>query len=98
MLSVTGGIPRYLEEINPSLSAEENIRRLCFAPRSLRAAKSARGKPGVQVDLLLQTRRSVWLVEVKRKKEIGREIETEVERKVDALTRPEKPGRTTHVI
>ena len=30
VLSVTGGIPRYLEEINPVLSAEENIRALCF--------------------------------------------------------------------
>ena len=30
VLSVTGGVPRYLEEIIPSLSAEENIRRLCF--------------------------------------------------------------------
>lgn len=30
VLSVTGGVPKYLEEINPHLSAEENIRRLCF--------------------------------------------------------------------
>jgi len=30
ILSVTGGVPRYLEEILPTLSAEENIRRLCF--------------------------------------------------------------------
>ena len=30
VLSVTGGVPKYLEDINPSLSAEENIRRLCF--------------------------------------------------------------------
>ena len=30
MLSVTGGVPRYLEEINPSLSAEENIQQMCF--------------------------------------------------------------------
>ncbi|MDR1057435.1 MAG: hypothetical protein LBL17_02570 [Coxiellaceae bacterium] len=30
VLSVTGGVPRYLEEINPSLSAEDNIRELCF--------------------------------------------------------------------
>ncbi len=30
VLAVTGGIPRYLEEINPLLSAEENIRALCF--------------------------------------------------------------------
>lgn len=30
ILSVTGGIPRYLEEIKPTLSAEENIKDLCF--------------------------------------------------------------------
>ena len=30
VLSVTGGVPRYLEEIDPSLSADENIRRMCF--------------------------------------------------------------------
>lgn len=30
VLSVTGGVPRYLEEVNPSLSAAENIRRMCF--------------------------------------------------------------------
>ena len=32
VLSVTGGVPRYLEEIDPALSADENIRRLCFLP------------------------------------------------------------------
>ncbi|CAB1082741.1 hypothetical protein JY97_03285 [Alkalispirochaeta odontotermitis] len=31
ILAVTGGVPRYLEEINPNLSAEENIRRMCFS-------------------------------------------------------------------
>lgn len=31
ILSVTGGIPKYLEEINPHLSAEENIKQLCFS-------------------------------------------------------------------
>jgi AAA+ ATPase superfamily predicted ATPase len=30
ILSVTGGVPRYLEEIKPQLSAEENIKKLCF--------------------------------------------------------------------
>jgi AAA+ ATPase superfamily predicted ATPase len=30
LLSVTGGVPKYLEEINPKYSAEENIKRLCF--------------------------------------------------------------------
>ncbi len=30
ILSITGGIPKYLEEINAKLSAEENIKQLCF--------------------------------------------------------------------
>lgn len=30
VLSVMGGVPRYLEEIDPGLSAEENIRQLAF--------------------------------------------------------------------
>ena len=35
MLSVTGGVPRYLEEIDPGATANENIRRLCFSPKGL---------------------------------------------------------------
>jgi len=35
VLSVTGGVPRYLEEIDPALSADENIRRLCFRPKAI---------------------------------------------------------------
>ena len=31
ILSITGGIPRYLEEIKSQLTAEENIKELCFA-------------------------------------------------------------------
>ena len=30
VLSITGGVPRYLEEVDPGLSADENIRRMCF--------------------------------------------------------------------
>ena len=32
ILSVTGGVPRYLENIIPSINAEELIRQLCFTP------------------------------------------------------------------
>ena len=32
MLSVTGGVPKYLEEVRPSLTVDENIRRMCFMP------------------------------------------------------------------
>lgn len=35
ILSITGGIPKYLEEVIPKLSAEENIRKLCFQPEGL---------------------------------------------------------------
>jgi len=32
VLAITGGVPKYLEEIDSSVSADENIRRLCFVP------------------------------------------------------------------
>lgn len=35
LLAVTGGVPRYLEELNPSLSADANMQRLCFSREGL---------------------------------------------------------------
>ncbi|MBP5542611.1 MAG: AAA family ATPase [Kiritimatiellae bacterium] len=35
LLSVVGGIPRYLEEIRPALTVEENVRRMCFVRQGL---------------------------------------------------------------
>lgn len=35
MLSVTGGIPRYLEELKPDRLADENIKDLCFAKQGV---------------------------------------------------------------
>jgi len=35
VLSVTGGVPRYLEELIPSLGTDDNIKRLCFQPEGL---------------------------------------------------------------
>lgn len=32
MLAITGGVPKYLNEIAPSLSPDENVKRLCFDP------------------------------------------------------------------
>ena len=32
VLSVTGGVPKYLQEIDPALSSPDNIRNLCFVP------------------------------------------------------------------
>lgn len=35
ILSLTGGVPWYIEQINPKFTALENIRRLCFTPSGL---------------------------------------------------------------
>lgn len=35
VLSVTGGVPRYLEEVIPAQTAAENIRRMAFSPNSI---------------------------------------------------------------
>jgi hypothetical protein len=35
MLCVTGGVPRYLEEMRPDQTAEQNIKRMCFSPEGL---------------------------------------------------------------
>ena len=58
-------------------------------PYARRAGKGARGRKGCQIDLLIQTRRALCVVEVKRMREIGREIISEVDRKVRAIKRPE---------
>lgn len=55
-------------------------------------------KRGCQVDLLLQSERSVYIVEIKRRQEIGREVEDEVAAKVRALALPrDKSVRTALV-
>lgn len=33
VLSVTGGVPKYLEEVRPEISVDENVRHMCFMPR-----------------------------------------------------------------
>ena len=47
-------------------------------------------KAGCQIDLLIQTARTAYVVEIKRQKEIGPEIEDEVRRKIARL--PLRPG------
>ena len=60
---------------------------LSAAPFRLPGTKTAKG---CQIDLLLQTRRSACVVEIKRRREIGEEVEAEVARKVARL--PVAPG------
>lgn len=47
---------------------------------------------GVQVDLMIQTQRATYVIEVKRKREIGHEVIKEMERRVAKI--PRKEGRS----
>ena len=60
-----------------------------------RHARDSRGG-GVQIDLLIQTERSAYLVEIKRQNRIGREIEDEVETKMRRL--PVRRGVSIHPV
>ena len=58
-------------------------------PYMRRAGKGPRGRGGCQIDLLIQTRRTICVIEIKRRQEIGREIIAEVDAKVRAIRRPD---------
>lgn len=72
VLSVTGGVPRYLEEVLPSESAEQNINRLCFKETGLLFNEFEMifhdlfsSRSSAYKDLLLEMRdRSLFLKEV----------------------------------
>ena len=61
-------------------------RALILSAAPWRRPKSKEGR-GVQVDLLLQTRRAIYVVEIKRQREIGRDVIDEVAAKVDLIPR-----------
>lgn len=56
------------------------------APYSRR--RKGDGEDGLQIDLLLQTKYSNFVVEIKRKREIGRDVIEEVDRKLAKLSTP----------
>ena len=87
ILSLTGGVPKYLEEVRAELSVDENYRRLCFLPRSLlfREFDETKRNRGCQIDLLIRTERMLMVVEIKRQNQIGHGIIAEVEEKVKRL-------------
>jgi len=63
-----------------------NAQILSAAPYRRQASRDG-GRKGVQIDLLIQTRRSICIVEVKRRREIGRDVIDEVAEKVRHLPR-----------
>ena len=58
----------------------------------------AKGRLGVQADLLIQTRRALCVVEVKRQREIGREVIDEVAEKVRRIPRREGTSVKTALV
>jgi len=68
------------------------------APYRRKGTKGKNGRPGCQVDLLIQTRRALYVVEVKRKREIGRDIIDEVDKKVRAIKRPKGVSARTALV
>ena len=63
-----------------------------------RAAAPKSGRKGLQIDLLLQSRQSVCLVEVKRRHHIGKEIVEEVREKSRRLDRPDGVSLKTALV
>lgn len=53
-----------------------------------RRARKADGRKGLQIDILLQTKRNNYVIELKRQRKIGREIISEVEDKIAKLATP----------
>ena len=57
-------------------------------PYMKRDGKGVRGRKGCQIDLLIQARRTICVVEIKRRCEIGWEIIEDVDKKVRTIKRP----------
>ena len=71
----------HLAELLPHLGLGRSL--IISAAPFRKKADSA--NQGCQIDLLIQTRKSLMVVELKRRREIGREIIREVESKVESL-------------
>ena len=77
-------ILNHVEDILPRLGLERSMV-LSASPYQRGAGK---GVKGCQIDLLIQTERTVFVVEIKRRKEIGPGVMDEVKAKTDALGVP----------
>ena len=65
------------------------------APYSIAGSKE---KPGLQVDLLIQTRKSICVVEIKRKALIDESIEDEVAQKIVRMGLPANKSIKTALV
>ena len=58
------------------------------APYIRKATRGKNGRRGVQIDFLIQTRQTIYVLEIKRKSLIDREIIHEVDDCIRAIKRP----------
>lgn len=80
-------------EIIARLGLDRSLVLSCAAYRKAASCKGVGGcgsedKGGCQIDLLIQLRQSMYVVEIKRKTEIGLEVVEEVKRKIRRLPNP----------
>lgn len=68
------------------------------APYRRKATSGRNGRKGVQIDLLIQTRKSIYIVEIKRMASIGREIVQEMDERVRAIHRPDGVSIRTAIV
>ena len=82
----------------PALLGPMNVRNaLVESAAPYRRGKNKAGA-GVQIDLLVQTKRAHYVVEVKRQREIGREVIGEVESKVAKFGHPQGKSIRTALV
>ncbi len=74
----------HVEDVLPHIGLERSL----VLSASPYVRKATRGGRGCQIDLLIQTERTAFVVEVKRRKEIGSGVIDDVREKVDALKAP----------
>ena len=67
-------------------------------PYRRRGTNGKNRRRGCQVDLLIQTRRALYFVEVKRQGEIGRDVIDQVDDKVRAVMRPRGVSAKTALV
>ena len=84
-------------ELLPHIHLEGSLV-MSAGPYRRKGTKGKNGRKGCQVDLLIQTRRALYFVEVKRQGEIGREVIDQVDDQVRAITRPRGVSAKTALV
>lgn len=84
----------HLHELLIALNIERNLLTSAAPYRFVPRNKGS----GVQIDLLIQSKRFWYVVEIKRRRSLGREIIEEVDRKVSRLPHPRSVSIRTALV